>query len=268
MRDVDVLVPTYRRPEALAVALAGLLGQCGPALRVVVSDQSEDEGSLGAPCVRAVVRVLRASGTPVETHRHVPRRGVAEHRDFLLGCAEAPAALFLDDDVLLVPGTIEAMLRTLRAEACGFVGSAVIGLSHLHDVRPAEQAFEPWEGPVRPEVVTPGSAAWQRHRLHNAANLFHVERALRLPPGRVVTYRVAWVGGCVLYDAAKLRAVGGFGFWPELPQEHAGEDVVVQLRLMARFGGCGILPSGAFHLELPTTVPDRRVDAPRVLDAP
>jgi hypothetical protein len=73
------------------------------------------------------------------------------------------------------------------------------------------------------------------------------------------------VGGCVLYDRAALEAVGGFGFWRELPPESAGEDVLVQLRVMARFGGCAIFPSGAYHQELPTTVPDRRVDAPHAL---
>jgi hypothetical protein len=46
---------------------------------------------------------------------------------------------------------------------------------------------------------------------------------------------------------------------------HAGEDVLAQLRVMASHGGCGIMPSGAYHQELPTTVPDRRVDAPQVL---
>ena len=34
---------------------------------------------------------------------------------------------------------------------------------------------------------------------------------------------------------------------------------------MARDGGCGRIPSGVYHQELPTTVPDRSVDAPRVL---
>src|SRR5581483_10341721 len=107
---------------------------------------------------------------------------------------------------------------------------------------------------------------WHRHRLHNAANLLHVARRLGLDARRPRTYRVAWVGGCVLYDAAKLRAVGGFEFWRELPVDHCGEDVVAQLRVMERFGGCGLVPSGAYHQELPTTVPDRRVDAPRVLE--
>ncbi len=76
---------------------------------------------------------------------------------------------------------------------------------------------------------------------------------------------MAWVGACVLYDVAKLREVGGYDFWRELPPEHSGEDVLAQLRLMSRYGGCGIIPSGAYHQELPTTVVDRRVDAPKAL---
>ena len=75
---------------------------------------------------------------------------------------------------------------------------------------------------------------------------------------------MAWTGGCVLYETAKLRAVGGFSFWAELPPEHAGEDVLAQLRVKEGFGGCGLLPSGAYHQELPTTVPERRLDAPAV----
>ncbi len=42
-------------------------------------------------------------------------------------------------------------------------------------------------------------------------------------------------------------------------------DVLAQLRVMARFGGCGLLPSGVYHQELPTTVVERRVDAPKLL---
>ena len=72
----------------------------------------------------------------------------------------------------------------------------------------------------------------------------------------------SWVGGCVLYDAHALRSAGGFSFWSDLPEEHSGEDVVAQLRVMERFGGCAILPSGAYHQELPTTIPNREVDAP------
>ncbi len=265
--QVDVLVPTYRRPAALAVTLTGLASQRFRSFRVLVSDQTEDEPpAIEAPEVVAVGRVLEAVGIPIRRVRHLPRRGMAEHRQWLLDQAAAPYALFLDDDVLIGSDLLERLVAALRREGCGFVGSAPVGLSHLADVRPAEQGIDPWTGPVVPERVRPGSPAWGRHALHNAANLEHLRRRLR--PTRDVLYRVAWVGGCVLYDVAKLRSAGGFGFWPELPERHAGEDVLAQLRVMERFGGAGLFPSSAYHLELPTTIPpvDRRTDAPLALD--
>ena len=265
MALLDVLIPTCGRPAALAATLACLIGQTQRDLRIVVSDQTSDGDALATGEVQAIARVLRATGRSCELLRHVPPRGMAEQRHFLLGQSTAPFALFLDDDVLLEPDLIERMLEVLCRERCGFVGCGVHGLSHLDDVRPHQQAIEFWNGPVEPETVRPGTPAWARHHLHSAANLFHVQRTLGLTRATQRTYRVAWVGACVLYDTAKLRAVGGFDFWRDLPPAHCGEDVLAQLRVMARYGGCGLLPSGAYHQELPTTVHDRRVDAPRVL---
>ncbi len=261
---LTVLIPTFERPAALAVTLAGLVAQGSP-FRVVISDQGESVHAMESAEVRALVRILRARGHPVELRRHLPRRGLAEQRAFLLRRARSRYVLYLDDDIFVEPGLVDRLLSTMRQERCGFVGSAPIGLSYADDVRPSEQQLELWEGPVEPEVVVPDGPRWARHRLHNAANVWHVGRARERagrPPGR---YKVAWVGGCVLWDARALRSVGGFGFWRSLPRTHAGEDVVPQLRALARFGGCAIVPSGAFHLELPTTVPDREVDAPRAM---
>jgi GT2 family glycosyltransferase len=263
--ELDVLVPTYRRPAALAVTLTGLTAQTLPHFRVVVSDQTEDGDSTAAAEVQTPVRLLRARGRPVELHRHLPRRGLAEHRQYLLDQARAPYVLFLDDDVLAEPGLLARLLRVIRAQRCGFVGAPLVGLSHLDDVRPQQQAIEPWDGPVRPETVRPGDPAWGRHHLHSAANAWHVQERLGATDDRPVVYKVAWVGGCVLYDTGKLRDVGGFSFWVQLPDHHAGEDVLAQLRVMERYGGCGVLPSGAYHQQLPTTVLDRSCDAPRLL---
>ncbi len=262
---LDVLIPTYRRPAALAVTLTSLTAQTLPRFRVVVSDQTEDGPSTAAGEVQTAVRLLEARGRPVELHRHLPRRGLAEQRQFLLDQARAPYALFIDDDVLLEPEVLARLLRVMTKQSCGFVGAPLIGLSHLDDVRPHQQAIELWDGPVQPEVVTPASREWQRHHLHSAANAWHVQERLRATDQAPVVYKVAWVGGCVLYDVAKLRDVGGFGFWSQLPEEHCGEDVLAQLRVMERYGGCGVLPSGAYHLQLPTTVEVRTHDAPYVL---
>lgn len=259
---VDVLIPTYRRPAALAVTLAGLVGQTYPSLRIVVSSQSPADERVLAPEAETVVRVLRAMGRTVDIDRHLPRRGMAEHRQSLLDRASAPYALFLDDDVLLEPDLVDRLVRAIGRAGCGFIGSAVVGLSFDGDVRPDEERVEFWDGPVTPESIAPGSPAWDRHRLHNAANLHHLRRSSE-PGDRL--YRVAWVGGCVLYDTAKLRDAGGFDFWPELPETHAGEDVLAELNVLRRHGGAGLFPSGAYHLELPTTIPDRRHDAPFLL---
>lgn len=270
--QLDILVPTCDRPAALAVTLASLVGQDFPGFRVTVSDQSLGEETAEAGELTAVMRVLRAQGRPTTYVRHLPRRGMAEHRDFLLSLARAPFAIFLDDDLVLEPDMVRRLLRVMLAERCGFVGCAPIGLSYASDMRPDEERLELWDGPVLPETVRPGSLAWRRHTLHNAANVLHVQRRLGLVPERTRTYRVAWVGGCVLYDVRKFRESGGFTFWRDLPAEEgvAGEDVVAQLRLMERHGGCGILPSGVYHQELPTTVRDRSHDAwrhPELLEA-
>lgn len=262
---IDVLIPTCNRAAALAVTLTALASQTQRDLRIVVSDQSDGEGAAASAEVRAVLRYLEARGLDVAMLRHLPRRGMAEQRAFLLAQVTAPCCLFLDDDVIIENDLIERMARILQQQRCGFVGSALHGLSHAHDVRPHQQAIEFWEGPVEPEAIAPGGSGWERHHLHSAANLFHVQRRLGIGPDMTRAYRVAWIGGCVLFDTAKLRAAGGFDFWKTLPPEHCGEDVLAQLRVMARSGGCGIIPSGAYHMELPTTVVSRRVDAPRVL---
>lgn len=264
--EVDVLVPTVGRPAELATTLAGLAAQTDVDLRLVLSDQSAGQDAAAEPAVAAMLRVLEAQGRPVTLLAHPERRGLAEHRQHLLDHATAPAVLYLDDDVWLEPGTVRRMLDALRDLGCGFVGSAVQGLSYLQDRRPHETAvFEPWDGPVVPEVVRRGTPGFDRLSLHNAANAAHVAAELDVEAGGWVPYRVAWVGACVVYDRAALEQVGGFRFWDALPPQHSGEDVVAQWRVMERFGGAGILPSGAVHLESPTTVTDRRVDAPDVL---
>lgn len=261
---IDVLIPTCDRPIALAVTLTALASQ-RPLLRIVISDQSAEDDKLDAPELQGVIRYLHYLGHVIEIHRHWPRRGMAEQRAFLLAQARSAHCLFLDDDVITEAGLVARMEGLLLNERCGFVGSALHGLSHVNDYRPDEEAIAFWDGGVMPESVTPDSPAWQRHRLHNAANLLHVQQALALSPLISLRYQVAWVGGCVMYDRTKLIDCGGFDFWEALPPEHCGEDVLAQLRVMAKYGGCGLIPSGAYHLELPTTLPDRRINAPVAL---
>ena len=251
MATVDVLLPTYNRRESLLTVLAGLAGQSFRDLRVVVADQSTEPVE-SSEVARAMERVIRARGGSVEWCHREKLRGIAEQRDFLLKQATAPRVLYLDDDVFMEPWVVERLVGVLEAEGCGFVGAFPAGLTFVDDVRPGQGVVEPWEGPVRPEVVEPDAPAWERWNLHRAANAYHA--AERLRPGKVLRYKVAWVSACVLYDREKLLEVGGFSFWEELPRYPRGEEILVQNLLMRRYGGCGILPSGTYSNQVETTV--------------
>jgi GT2 family glycosyltransferase len=252
---VDVLIATYNRAESLVMTLAGVAAQTERDLRVIVADQSaEPVGERQA--VLTLRRVIEARGGCVVWHNRPQVHGIAEQREFLLKRATANAALYLDDDVLMEPWVVARLLEVLRAEGCGFVGAFPAGLSHRDDVRPEQQIVERWEGRVRPEVVEPESPAWERWQLHRAANIYHAAR--RLAPGERIRYKVAWLASCILYDREKLLEVGGFAFWRRLPRYHSGEEVLVQNLLMRRWGGCGILPSGAYYSQEPTTVLNER----------
>ncbi len=259
---VSVLIPTYNRPKALVATLTSLVGQTYEDFEITIANQGayllkEDQ------VIATLVRIFELHDISCQILQNKPARGMAQQRQFLLNSSEGGYSLFLDDDIILEKDVIKRLVEALKQEHCGFAGMAPIGLSFKEDIRANEQNIEWWNGPVTPEEVSPGDPKWKRHELHNAANLLHV--AGRLMPGEQRKYKVAWAGGCVLYDTEKLKEIGGFEFWTQLPSSHCGEDVLIQLRLMKKYGGFGLLPSGAFHQELPTTLPDRRINAPEYL---
>ena len=134
---------------------------------------------------------------------------MAEQRAFLLSQVRAPYFLFLGDDVILENDVTERLYRAMVEQGCGLVRSALHGLSFLDDVRPHQQQIEFWESQVTPERVAPCDAVWARHHVHSAANLFHLQSRFGGIKETARLYCVAWIGGCVMFDSAKLRAVGG-----------------------------------------------------------
>ena len=255
-KPLNVLIPTYRRKAALATTLAGLFGQTFRDFDVIVSDQTESDEIVNAPEIETLRLAFGLRGQGVTHIRRLTRRGMAEQRDFLLNQTAAPYVLYVDDDLLLEPDVVERLYDVIVHQECGFVGMAPIGLSHRDDVRPHEQQIEIWDGSVRPEDYVFETVPWQRYKLHNAANPLHLSQ--KYATQQTVCYKVAWVGACVMFDRVKLLDVGGYSWWHELPNQHCGEDVLAELLIMRRYGGCGVLPSGVYHLELPTNVPERQ----------
>lgn len=251
MATVEILLPTYNRLPSLLMTLSGIATQTFAHLRLIVADQSQ-EPVRDHPVLRSLRGVIEARGGEVIWYTRPPVHGIAEQRQFLLSRASANYVLYLDDDVLMESQVVERMMGTLYRERCGFVGAFPTDLTYLSDVRPEQQKIEYWAGPVQPEVIEPGSPQWERYHIHRAANLYHVSQFYprHVPPR---PYKVAWVGACVMYDRAKLLAVGGFSFWPRLPRYHSGEEVLVQNLLMRRWGGCALMPSGTYFAQVPST---------------
>lgn len=248
---IDILLPTYNRLSSLIMTLTGLTAQTHRDLRVVIADQSQQ--SVGEEAVvQALFRVIEARGGSVSYFKRPPIHGIAEQRDFLLKQAHAATILYLDDDVLMEPWVIARMDEVLKEQECAFVGAFPAGLSFRNDRRPSQQYIEYWHGQVQPEAIDPDSPAWERWQLHRAANLYHVSQSL--PAGESRLYKVAWISSCILYDRARVEAVGGFSFWQRLPRYHSGEEVLLQNLLMRRWGGCAIIPSGTYYSQVPTTV--------------
>lgn len=262
MALVDVLIPTIDRKTGLAMVLSSLLGQRFTDFNVIISDQSEaEQTSLESAEIQTAIQALRLHGHKVTTHHHLPRRGMAEQRQFLFEQSTAPYIHFLDDDILLDPLTMQRMVDVILNERCGFVGCAAVGLQFLQDIRPDEQQIELWEGPIHPESFDEQSIPWNRHRVNNAANPVHLAERL-VHDGQTLRYKVAWVGGAnVLFDREKLNNVGAFSWWRRLPPEHAGEEVVAQFLLLNKYGGCGILPAGTYHIGLSTKIENRQYNA-------
>ena len=263
--QIDVLVPTKDRPTELATTLAGLAAQSGVRFRVVVSDQSEGPASYTTPAAQTLVRALRRRGTDVELCRHLPRRGMAD-----TGLPPLPGGG--------ARGALPRRRRVARsrgapspARCAPHVGVRVRRRRHAGALPPRRPTARGMRGPSRS-----GPAGWEPETIEEGRPRLGLggrgQRRQRGAPGGVCSdstsapsprpgtlYAVTrshGAAGCVLFDRSALLDAGGFDFWQAVPADAHGEDVLAQLRVMARHGGAGILPSGAYHQQAPINHPE------------
>ena len=152
MSDVDVLIPTLRRPDNLARALRSVFAQDRAAeliARIVVVDNSPEASAA------QVVEALRpACPTPL-SYVHEPTPGVATARNAGLAASASPLVAFLDDDEEAPP----AWLGELRAAHLA-LGSAVtfgpvrgVAAGAHPSVRPYLDRFFSREGGATTELI-------------------------------------------------------------------------------------------------------------------
>ena len=116
MAQVTVVLPTYRRPAAVARALAGLERQEGaPDFEVLVVDND--------PAPHATV-VLPPGLSGRVVHEPVPGAAAARNRG--LREAAAPVLALLDDDVVPEPGWLAALAAPVLAGRADLTGGRVV----------------------------------------------------------------------------------------------------------------------------------------------
>lgn len=123
MTAMDVLLCTYERPDHVVRAVADVVPQLGPEDRVLVLDQSAR--------VQPTGEALAALGDPRVRHLAAPPRGLPVARNRALAETCAPLVVFLDDDVRLHPGCLDAHREALQQPGIGATVGSVeeVGLA-------------------------------------------------------------------------------------------------------------------------------------------
>lgn len=100
----SIIIPTYKRPELLALAVQSVLAQGEEGFEILVID---DDSAACSPSFLAPVRYYKAS----DMHK----KGANACRNLGLARAQGEYLIFLDDDDLLAPGALHGLKPHLFA---------------------------------------------------------------------------------------------------------------------------------------------------------
>lgn len=119
---ISIVIPTFRRPEGIQIALESVLHQdsAGRLIEVVVADNDPAGGARNY-----VERVAKTAPLPV-IYTHIPKAGVSNARNGALDVARGRFIVFLDDDMEATEGWLKSLLRVSEVHQAGLVFGAVI----------------------------------------------------------------------------------------------------------------------------------------------
>ncbi|WP_165777622.1 mycofactocin biosynthesis glycosyltransferase MftF [Amycolatopsis antarctica] len=147
LRPVSVIVPVRDRPAGLARLLGALHGTLPPGSEILVVD----DGSADALAVRRA-----AAGSRVV--RHDASRGPAAARNTGFSLARNDIAVFLDSDVVPLPGWLPPLLAHFDDPAVGLAAPRIVGLGAERGALAAYERVRssldlgPHEAPVVPRT--------------------------------------------------------------------------------------------------------------------
>lgn len=221
----SVVVCTHRRPEAVRRLVDSLEGQLPPAQLLVVDASPDDRTER---MLLAHPRLARLAGVTDYLRVDGPLRGLTPQRNLALGYVTAELVAFFDDDVVLLPRALSALVDAL--ECRGMRGERLGGV-----------------GAVLDNELAPPNALWRVRRAlgivpslrpgaYTASGMSVPWRFLPLVAGVPAPSPDALVegdwlpGGAMAWRTAEARAVG---FCEQLAGYASGEDLEFSLRMRA-----------------------------------
>lgn len=108
---VSIIVPTFRRPDGLDMALQSLRGQTSGDLPMELIVVDNDPGGTA----RQAVETYAATAAFPTSYVHEPNPGVSNARNAALAAAKYRYLAFLDDDQVAGPGWVEGLLAAIQA---------------------------------------------------------------------------------------------------------------------------------------------------------
>jgi len=118
---VSIVIPTYKRPDGIRIALNSLKGQSAGnrVIEIIVADNDPKGSAKGY-----VTRFAKTSDIEV-IYKHVPEPGVSNARNGALDVARGRFIAFLDDDMVALPGWLEELVKAaLKYDAAITFGPA------------------------------------------------------------------------------------------------------------------------------------------------
>ena len=119
--SVSVVIPTYKRPEGLRLAIESVIAQSHQPDEILVVD-NDPAGS-----ARTMAATAKAVARCEVVYVHAPEPGVSNARNAGLAAAKGRFIAFLDDDEIASGIWLESLLRTAEAQSASVVFGPLTG---------------------------------------------------------------------------------------------------------------------------------------------
>ena len=103
---LSIIIPTYKRPDALARALASVERERATGMKIEIIIADNDPNASAKPFAHQKIAESAANITYI----HVPEPGVSNARNSALEAARGRYILFLDDDMEATPPWVQSMM--------------------------------------------------------------------------------------------------------------------------------------------------------------